>query len=119
MESKKEGGIYNLLRARFLLDEESVENWRFIIFMIFLAILMIANTQLYERKVFEIQDLDNEVKELRSVFVDTRSNLMELRMESTISKKMMSRKIYPSEVPPVKIIVRENKEKTFFEKLWK
>jgi hypothetical protein len=32
--------------------------------------------------------MNKEVKELRSEFVDRRSELMKLKMESTISKKM-------------------------------
>jgi hypothetical protein len=39
-------------------------------------------------------------------------------MESTISKKMESRNIFPSTVPPIKIKVKKPVEKTFFQKLW-
>jgi hypothetical protein len=39
-------------------------------------------------------------------------------MESTVSKKMEERKIYPSSVPPKKIKVKKPVEKTFFQKLW-
>ena len=70
-----------------------MKNWRFIVFIILLAILMIANTQRYEQKVFEIAKLSNEVKELRSEFVDRRSELMKLKMESTISNKMVEKQI--------------------------
>ena len=89
-------GIYSVLKARFLVNEDATKNWRFILFLIFLAIIMIANTHRYEQKVFRIAELNNEVKELRSRFVDRRSQLMKLRMESTISKKMETRQIYPS-----------------------
>ena len=69
-------------------------------------------------KVFKILELTNKVKELRSEFVDRRSELMKLKMESTVSAKMEARGIFPSTVPPVKIEVEENKEKNFLEKLW-
>src|SRR5690606_11256712 len=82
------GGIYSLLKAKYLVDQGSMRNWRFIVFLIFIAILMIANTHNYEQKIFRISQLESEVKELRSEFVDRRSELMELKMESTISKKM-------------------------------
>jgi hypothetical protein len=111
-------GVYDILKARFLLDEDAIKNWRFIVFIIFLAIIMIANTQSYEQKVFKITELTTEVKELRSEFVDMRSELMKLKMESTVAKKMESRSIVPSTVPPVKIKVLQEKEKGFFEKLW-
>ena len=37
----------------------------------------------------DIEVLESEVKELRSEFVDRRSELMELKLESTIEKKML------------------------------
>ncbi len=110
--------IYNLLKARFLIDDDAIKNWRFIVFLIVLAIIMIANTQNYEQKVFKIADLTSGVKELRSEFVDRRSELMKLRMESTVSEKMVEKEIFPSTVPPVKIKVKKIEEKSFLKKLW-
>ena len=112
------GGIYNILKARFLVNEDANRNWRFIVFIIILAILMIANTNNYEQKIFKITALTNEVKELRSEFVDRRSELMKLKMESTVSQKMREKAIFPSTVPPVKIKVEQEKEKSFFSKIW-
>jgi hypothetical protein len=116
----KTGGVYGILKARFLINEDAnaAKNWRFIVFLIALAIIMIANTQRYEQKVFKIVELTNEVKELRSEFVDRRSELMQLKMESTVSEKMVAKNIFPSSVPPVKIKVKKPEEKGFFKKLW-
>ena len=77
---------------------------------------MIANTHSYEKKIFEIADLTNDVKELRSEFVDRRSELMKIKMESTVAEKMFSKGILPSSVPPKKIKVI--KEITSWYKLW-
>jgi hypothetical protein len=41
-----------------------------------------------------------------------------LRMESTVSEKMLEKQIHPSAVPPVKIKVIKEEEKGFFNKLW-
>ena len=111
-------GIYNIVKARFLVNEDATKNWRFILFIVVLAIIMIANTHRFEQKIFRIADLTTEVKELRSEFVDRRSELMKLKMESTISKKMEERNIFPASVPPQKIKVKKPKEKSFFQKLW-
>jgi hypothetical protein len=110
--------LFDILKARFLISDDALKNWRFIVFIIVLAIIMIANTQRYEQKVFEIAKLSNEVKELRSEFVDRRSELMKLKMESTISNKLKEKEIYPSTVPPVKIEVQKEEEKSFFKKIW-
>lgn len=111
-------GVYSLLKAKFLIDDDAVKNWRFIVFVILLAIVMIANTQRFEQKVFQIAELTNKVKELRSEFVDKRSELMKLKMESTVSEKMIEKEIFPSTVPPIKIKVKKEEEKSFFKKLW-
>jgi hypothetical protein len=111
-------GLYSLLKARFLVNEDATKNWRFILFLIVLAIVMIANTNNYEQKIFRITELTHDVKELRSEFVDRRSELMKLRMESTVSEKMLEKQIHPSAVPPVKIKVIKEEEKGFFNKLW-
>jgi len=75
------GRVYSILKARYLLNEDATRNWRFIVFLIILAILMIANTHRYEQKVFKIAELTNEVKELRSELVDRRYELMKIKME--------------------------------------
>lgn len=110
--------VYDILKARFLIKEDALKNWRFIVFLILLAIIMIANTNRFEQKVFKIAALSNEVKELRSEFVDRRSELMKLKMESTVSKKMEAKHIFPSSVPPKKIKVKKEEAKGFFSKLW-
>jgi hypothetical protein len=63
-------------------------------------------------KVFQIAKLTTEVKELRSEFVDRRSQLMKLKMESTVSQKWW-KKIFPSTVPPIKIKVKKRRRKLF------
>ena len=106
-------GVYSILKARFLIQDDAIKSWRFIVFLIVLAIIMIANTQRFEQKIFKIAELTNQVKELRSEFVDRRSELMKLKMESTVSEKMVGKQIFPSSVPPTKIKVKkiEKKEK--------
>jgi hypothetical protein len=115
-------GVYGILKARFLINEDAnaTKNWRFILFVITLAILMIANTQLYEQKVFRIIALTNEVKELRSDFVNKRSELMQLKMESTVADQMLVKNILPAEVPPIKIKVKSAVKTSFWDqfKLW-
>ncbi|KOS07503.1 S-adenosyl-methyltransferase [Flavobacterium akiainvivens] len=111
-------GVYSLLKAKYLVDQGSAGNWRFIVFLIVVAMLMIANSHNYEQKIYRIAALENEVKLLRSEFVDRRSQLMELRMESTVARKMEAREIFPSRVPPKKIKVTEQEQQNFWQKLW-
>jgi hypothetical protein len=113
-------GVYSILKARFLINEEAnaAKNWRFIVFLILLAIIMIANNNNIDQKVFKIIQLTGEVKELRSEFVDRRSELMKLKMESTVTQKMIEKGILPASVPPVKVVIEKKEEKGFFKNLW-
>ena len=98
--------IYNILKGTFLVSDDSFRNWRFILFISGLAIIMIASSHSADKKVYEIARLKNEVKEMRSAFVDARSKLMRLKMESSIIKKMAAKEIAPSVVPPKKIRIK-------------
>jgi hypothetical protein len=102
--------IYSVLRGKFLISDDSFKNWRIIIFISVLAIIMIASSHSADKKVHDIARLTNEVKELRSSFVDGRSKLMRLKMESTISKKVGDKDIRVSEIPPTKIKVKSQQQ---------
>ncbi|UJH89686.1 S-adenosyl-methyltransferase [Antarcticibacterium sp. 1MA-6-2] len=99
-------GFYNILKANFLISSDAVKNWRFIVFCTLLAIIMIACSHSAERKVHKIAALNHQVLELRSEFLDVRSSLMKLKMESTLTSKMAGRGIKPSETPPNKIKIK-------------
>ncbi|MFD2516488.1 FtsL-like putative cell division protein [Salinimicrobium flavum] len=101
--------FYDILKGKFLVSNDAFKNWRFILFCTLLAIIMIGSSHSAERKVHEIARMNNEVRELRSQFVDSRSSLMRLKMESTISRRMATRGIKPSDVPPTRIIIKEKK----------
>ncbi len=98
--------FYNILKGTFLVSDDSFKNWRMIIFLSLLAVVMIASSHSADRKVHEIARLGEEVKEYRSAFIDGRSILMELKMESTIRQKLASKEVLPSTEPPKKIKVK-------------
>jgi hypothetical protein len=101
--------IYSILKGKFLISDDSFKNWRIILFISTLAIIMIASSHSADKKVHEIARLNNEVKELRSAFVDGRSKLMRLKMESSIATKMSEKGIVASVIPPQKIKVKSQK----------
>jgi len=97
--------IYNILKGKFLINDDAVKNWRFIVFASLLALIMIASSHMADKKVHDIAKLNDEVKKLKSEFVDVRSNLQQLKMESYVISKMEQRGVAPSENPPKKIRV--------------
>ncbi len=87
--SKIKKSIYDVLRGNFLIKEDSFKNWRFIMFIVVLMLLMIASSHSSDKEVMEIAKLNKEIKELRAEFVDTRSIVMKLKLESTIKNKVL------------------------------
>ena len=55
--------------------------------------------------------MNEEVKALRSIYVETRAQLMELKMESFVKEKMKIDSLYPSQSSPIKIKINSSKEK--------
>lgn len=103
-------GLYSILKGTFLVSDDAFKNWRLIIFVSILAIVMIASSHSADKKVHEIAKLNNEVKELRSAFMDGRKYLMGLKMESSVINKMAGKGLMPSVIPPKKIIVKSKQD---------
>ncbi len=99
-------GFLDILKGKFLVSGDAPKNWLFIIFISFLATVMIASSHSADRKVHAIAALNEEVKELRSEFVDMRSDLQRLKLESKITEVLEQEDLYPSEIPPKKIKVK-------------
>ena len=103
-------GILDVLKGKFLVSGDAPKNWLFIIFISFLATVMIGSSHSADKKVHQIAALNEEVKELRSEFVDLRSDAQRLKLESTITRTVEVNGLYPSETPPRKIKVKSIKE---------
>ncbi len=102
--------LYNIVKGKFLVSEDAFKNWIFILFLSLLALIMISSAHSADRKVHKIAKLNIEVKELRSEFVDVRSKLMKVKMESRVVAEMSKRGIQPSATPPYKIVIENKKE---------
>lgn len=107
--AKIKNRFYDLLKGKFLIEEDSFKNWRFIFFIVGLVMLMIASGHNSDKKVMEIAKLNKEIKELRAEFVDTRSISMKMKLESTIKTKVVEIGLMPSENPPQVIRVTSKK----------
>ena len=94
------------MRGKFLVSGDATRNWRFIVFASVLATVMIASSHSADKKVYKVAALNEELKELRSEFVDVRSDAQQLRLESTIAKTAREMGLFPSQDPPRKIKVK-------------
>lgn len=104
MEKVKKS-IYDILRGGFLVDDSSVKNWRFIVFVVVLLLVMIFSAHKADEKVVKIGELHNEIRKLKSEYIDTSTSLMKLKMESNIEQKAREIGLKPLQKPPIKIKV--------------
>ncbi|GET46661.1 FtsL-like putative cell division protein [Capnocytophaga felis] len=102
--------IKNILRGKFLVEgKEATKNWTFIAFLFVLGVIMITSSHNVDNKVHQIAKLNEEVNELKSQFVDVRSQLQKVRLESSLLNKLKSRGLKQPEKPPqkIKVIIKE------------
>ena len=100
----------SLLGGDFLTNDTSARQLPFLLFLMFLGILYIANVYYSEANNRDIDNLKKEVKELRFEHISTKSKLMQLSKQSELVKVLKDKGIKESTVPPYKIIVKPNKE---------
>lgn len=98
--------LLDLLKGKFLVSGDAPKNWMFLLFASLLAALMISSSHQADRKVLEIADLNEEVRKLKSEFFQGRSQVQQLKLESTLREAMAEKGLYPSLDPPKKIRVK-------------
>ncbi|MDT0552913.1 MAG: S-adenosyl-methyltransferase [Bacteroidetes bacterium MedPE-SWsnd-G1] len=108
--SKFKQGIYNALKGKILVSKDAFKNWRIIIYVVMLLLFMISRSHSTDKKVIKIAKLNSEIRELKAEFIDTRTKVMRLELESSVQKKVVERGLLPSENPPKKIKVVQKAE---------
>ena len=81
------------------------KNYWFILFLTLLAVLSIRASHSVDEKVLEISVLKNDLKELEAEYLESKSKLMKLGMESQVIERGEALGLTPSEEPPKKIIL--------------
>ena len=99
-------GLLNLLKGTFLVQEGASKNWRFILFVFFLAGLMITASHKVDQKVMQIAKANKELQSVRSEFVAVREQVMHKRMETQLAESLKTQGVFPPDKAAVKIIVR-------------
>jgi len=97
--------LYNIVKGRFLVSDDTFKNWRFVVFLSILALIMIGSSHTADKKVHRIAKLSNEAKELKSEYLDIRKQLTQTKMESKLTAVMSKTGLQTSTIPPQKIII--------------
>ena len=103
--------IYSILNGTYLVNAGAYKKWRLILFFSSLALVMIASSHSADSKVHHIAKLHEDVKALRSEYVEKRAQLMGLKMESNLRDRMKHQDLFPSPTPPLKIVIASNTDK--------
>lgn len=95
----------NIMSGNFLSAESVVHYLPYIFFITFLGICYIANGYQAEKSIRKIYNTTSELKELRSEYITTRSELMYLSKQSQVARATASIGLEELTSPPKKIIV--------------
>lgn len=104
--SKVKKNIYQILKGGFLTNEGAFKNWRMILFIVGLLLIMISSAHSSDKKVIKIAELNKQQRELRAQYIDTKTKLMRMKMESNIRERAKELGLKPAKTPPQKIIVQ-------------
>lgn len=98
-------GLSAVFSGTFLTNESTLKHVPFILFLALIAILYIANGYYADDKLREVNKITNELKELRSEYISTKSDLMFVSKQSEVAKAAEPLGIKEPIVPPMKIKV--------------
>jgi hypothetical protein len=109
MKEKKSNKVVrsfqSVVSGSFLSRKETLRFLPFLIFISLLAVLYIANGYYAESKMRRQNKLTEELKELRSEYLITKSDLMFVSKQSEVAKSVAVLGLKESVEPPKKIIV--------------
>jgi hypothetical protein len=92
--------ISSVLDGTILTKENVASLLPFFMYATLLAIMLIFNTYYAEKKSREIEQIRNEIVELRLRYIVTKSELMTLSNQSEVARRLENRGIVESTVPP-------------------
>lgn len=104
---KQKISFSNLLKGKFLIDNSAPQNWKFLIFILFLGFLMILSSHSLNAKVSKLTKLKEDNDELYTHFAQIHSRLMKIQLESELVIEVYKDSLKSLEKHPFKIIVNK------------
>lgn len=102
--TKSKISVKDILKGKFLVDDGSMQNWRFVLFLMLLAFVSISSSHWVNSKVVKIKKLDEDVSSLKSQYTDAHRHLMGLQLEPEIIRQSESLGIKLTEDQPYVLI---------------
>lgn len=96
-------GLSKVFGGSFLSDDRAVQHIPFILFLGLIAILYIANGYYADDKIREVNKVSNQIKELHTEFISSKSDLMFVSKQSEVAKAVAPLGLKEPVVAPMKI----------------
>lgn len=98
-------GLSKIFGGSFLSDDRTIQHIPFILFLALIAILYIANGYYADDKIREVNKISNQIKELRTEYISSKSDLMFISKQSQVAAAVDSLGLKEPVVAPMKIQV--------------
>lgn len=98
-------GLSKIFGGAFLSDDRTIQHIPFILFLALIAILYIANGYYADDKIREVNKISNQIKELRTEYISSKSDLMFISKQSQVAAAVDTLGLKEPVVAPMKIEV--------------
>lgn len=108
-EREKSFSIRDLLDGNVLTRKAVIKQSRFILLLVFIAFISIANRNHAEKTVIRLNQLQSDVKELRAKSITISSDLVRISRQSEVARLVLRYELGLEEnlEPPIKLIREE------------
>ncbi len=96
-------GLSKIFGGTFLSDDRAVQHVPYILFLGVIAMLYIANGYHADDKIREVNKVSNQIKELRTEYISSKSDLMFISKQSEVAKAVEEIGLKEPVVAPMKI----------------
>lgn len=100
--------VWNVLGGSFLVKENFVKQFPFMVTVTVLLMALITNTYIAESRTREITKANKQLSDLRAKYVELKANIMEASLQSELIKKLDGTGIKESLDPLIRIEYSEN-----------
>jgi hypothetical protein len=110
-KSSKKTGVKSFIGGAILTDDRITRQLPFLLFLVVLGMLLIANRNWAERTIRQVEVLQDTLDELRSESITLSAYLMDASRPSEVAKKVEEANIGLQEPvrPPQKLVIQKNK----------
>ena len=98
--------LRDILKGNILYRDEVRKNYKFILLVFLLIMIMIYSNHLVNQRIGQVNLLKHQVEEYKSQNAYTHSKLIKIRLESELSKEMERDSLKSLEMHPLKILVK-------------